>query len=199
MTEICELCQKTFATRQGKKYHITVCHSKTRIIPWNKGKSTGYTPWNKGLTAVIDNRIKTASIITANKIRGRKNPNCSHAQTEETKTRIAKGMRGNKNARNRGDRQYFYNGIRMDSTWEVKVAQYLEENHIRYRYGNVTFPIDDKHSYTPDFVLDDGLIIEVKGFWRKENLAKFNKWKSIYPNEKYEIWDKYMMTKLNLI
>ena len=40
-----------------------------------------------------------------------------------SKHKIAESMRGNYNAKHRGDRQSYYKGVRMDSSWEVGVAR----------------------------------------------------------------------------
>ena len=59
--------------------------------------------------------------------------------SEETKKKISESMRGNNNGKHRGDRQSYYKEIRMDSSWEVKVAFYLDSKNIRWEYGQKVF------------------------------------------------------------
>lgn len=157
-------------------------------------KTYGMTPWNKGQTKETNDQVLQQSI----KIKGRRLGSfVSHS--EETKLRIASTMRGNNNAKHRGDRQSYYKDIRMDSSWEVKVATYLDENNIKWKYGETIFNIDEKRSYRPDFELENGTFIEVKGYWRKENLAKFSDFQKAHPNVIVEIWDKTKLKELKLI
>lgn len=59
-----------------------------------------------------------------------------------------------------------HKGNTLRSGFEKKVAQYLEKNEVGYDYEtlvlNYTIPAT-KHRYTPDFILPNGIIIEVKG------------------------------------
>ena len=108
-------------------------------------------------------------------------------------------MRGNNNGKHRGDRQSYYNGIRMDSSWEVKVAAYLDSQGIEWTYGQKVFTLSDRKSYRPDFVLPCGKVIEVKGYWRKENKEKFEMWRSLYPDTVCEVWDKAKLKCLKIL
>jgi hypothetical protein len=119
--------------------------------------------------------------------------------SEETKSRIAKALVGNNNGNHRGDRQSYYNNVRMDSSWEVLVAKYLDGIGVKWEYGKTVFRIDERRSYRPDFILDNGLVIEVKGYWREENKEKFEEFKLLFPSIKIEVWDKEKLKELKLI
>ena len=60
---------------------------------------------------------------------------------------------------------------------ELKTAKYLEDLFIKYRYEKVKIEWEDLtyRTYTPDFVLYNGIIIETKGMFtsadRKKHLA----------------------------
>ena len=150
---------------------------KDNSTPWNKGKIGVQTPWNKGLPGTFTNK----------------------KHSEETKLKIATAMQGNNNGKHRGDRQSYYNGIRMDSSWEVLVAQYLDSLKISWTYGNTVFKLSNTRSYRPDFILHDGTVIEVKGYWRKANLEKFQLWRQLYPNIYVEVWDKVKLKSLGIL
>ena len=48
---------------------------------------------------------------------------------------------------------------------EEKVADLLVELGVSYDYECVSYPYTIQHLYTPDFVLDNGVILEIKGYW----------------------------------
>jgi|TARA_R110000824_G_scaffold12806_4_gene55881 hypothetical protein len=64
------------------------------------------------------------------------------------------------------------NGFR--SGLEEKVAKQIQKANHKLRYEVVKIKWIDFaiRSYTPDFVLDNGIIIEVKGFWSVEDRKK---------------------------
>jgi hypothetical protein len=117
----------------------------------------------------------------------------------DTRSKISVKMRGNNNGKHRGDRQQSHNGIRMDSSWEVRVARYLDETGVVWKYGETVFTLGQNRSYRPDFRLEDGSFIEVKGYWRAENLAKFHIFLKAYPDVEIAVWDKTKLKELKLI
>lgn len=59
------------------------------------------------------------------------------------------------------------------SKFEKRFANYLEDNGITYEYENLKIPYQRKVStYTPDFELPNGIIIEVKGLFKPEDRSK---------------------------
>jgi len=98
------------------------------------------------------------------------------------------------------DRKLFkYNGKTFRSKWEVDVAKYFDKNNIKWEFESKIFEINDS-TYTPDFYLpDEDKLIEVKGYWYKDAINKYNKFKEIYPEIKIEIWDKTKLKKLKII
>ena len=191
--EKCSNCNKEFLTPKALKLHTLNAHIRPVKPPINSGRK--FKKKEESTTEEWQRQINAAS-------KGGKNApgKCLDDNAEqERREKIAKAKMGNNFAKHRGDRQSFYNGIRMDSSWEVKVAEYLDANNISWTYGETVFPIDEKRSYRPDFKLSDGSFIEVKGFWRPENKQKFEEWKHLYPQIKLEIWDKEILKKLNII
>ena len=72
----------------------------------------------------------------------------------------------------KGYRKARENGFR--SGLEEKVAKQIQKANHKLRYETVKIKWIDFaiRSYTPDFVLDNGIIIEVKGFWSVEDRKK---------------------------
>lgn len=58
------------------------------------------------------------------------------------------------------------------SSWEANVARVLQKLGISYEYERETFELDDELFYVPDFFLEGGKIVEVKGFWDDESRKK---------------------------
>ena len=57
---------------------------------------------------------------------------------------------------------------------ELKIAQELDEQGVAYLYEKVKIEWEDLayRTYTPDFVLNNGIIIEVKGRWTLHDRKK---------------------------
>ena len=76
-----------------------------------------------------------------------------------------------------------YNGIKLKGKWELIVAQWLDENRVKWEHETKSFQYEwnGLRSYYPDFYLPDfDFYIEVKGYVTERDLSK---WKSI-PNLK---------------
>ena len=48
---------------------------------------------------------------------------------------------------------------------EEKVSDLLCKLGVKYEYEGFTLPYTIEHKYTPDFVLENGVILEIKGYW----------------------------------
>jgi len=103
-------------------------------------------------------------------------------------------------------------GIRKDlncffrSTWEANYARYLNFIGINWKYESVTYELGNSISYTPDFILEDGIHIEIKGWLTKKGAEKLSLFKTLHPSvnlliidrEKYnEIKSRYQFDILN--
>ena len=86
-----------------------------------------------------------------------------------------------------------YKGIKFRSSWEAEVAHQLDESGILWEYEQHRFNVNNgkeiikpnkqrlpKYTiYIPDFYLPEfNIYLEVKGWWRKENLEKVLKFRS---------------------
>jgi hypothetical protein len=170
-------CSKTFYKCEGYKKKL-----KDNNNSWNKGKKGLQIGWNKG--------SKNGTF------KGKKH-------TDESRKKISEKMKGNRNANHRGDRQSFYKNIRMDSSWEVSTAKYLDDKNIFWKYNEFGYKLSNGCYYYPDFFIyeNDKLLklIEVKGYFRKENKKKFEDFLTQYPEIKIELWDKVVLKSLRII
>jgi hypothetical protein len=99
------------------------------------------------------------------------------------------------------------NGRKMylRSSWEVRVALWLDLKDKKWDYEKEKFKLNDKKIYIPDFwIYDTNMnlekIIDVKGF-RSINfhgMSKITNFIKEYPNIKLEIWDKRKLEELEI-
>lgn len=88
--------------------------------------------------------------------------------------------------------------IGMRSGWEVKYAYWLDDNDIKWEY-EPTFELSDGRWYTPDFKLEDGTIVEIKGYFREDAKIKWRMFKEEYPNLKKSLLMKKELKDLGVL
>lgn len=174
---------------------------KTGKPSGRKGKTA--VAWNRGLTASHPSVKKGIETLRRNLQSGVTKPAWQGKHhSESSKANIAKKLRGNRNGQHRGDRQSFYCGIRMDSSWEVKVAEYLDSKKLDWKYSLKSFVLSDGSTILPDFFLMNGdtieKIVEVKGYFREANKRKFEMFLREYPELKIELWNKEKLKELGV-
>jgi uncharacterized cysteine cluster protein YcgN (CxxCxxCC family) len=82
--------------------------------------------------------------------------------TRETISRISEGNSGQP-PRWKG-RIFEYNGLKLRSSYELFYAKYLDSIGIKWEY-EPKFKLKDGRTFAPDFRLEDGTIVEIKGWW----------------------------------
>mgnify|MGYP005991160211 FL=1 len=67
---------------------------------------------------------------------------------------------------------------------EIKVKDYLKEHKIKFKYEAIKIEWEDLmyRTYTPDFILQNGIIIEVKGRFTSDDRRKHVAIKKQHPN-----------------
>jgi hypothetical protein len=67
---------------------------------------------------------------------------------------------------------------------EIKVKDYLKEHKVKFKYEAIKIEWEDLmyRTYTPDFILPNGLIIEVKGLFTASDRRKHLAIKKQHPN-----------------
>ena len=84
---------------------------------------------------------------------------------------------GGKRSHSGRGKQGRYHGIWCDSSWELAWVIYQEEHQIKFKkyHGYFEYEFEgQKHKYYPDFELEDGTIVEIKGYWSKQWQAKLD-------------------------
>jgi hypothetical protein len=126
------------------------------------------TAWNKGLTATTDERVKR----NAESVKQTYNdPNYIHRwkgkrHSKSTIDILKKKCGGPRPGAGRGKSGY-YQGIWCDSTWELAWVKYHLDHGIKYEFN------DEVHRYYPDFILDGDIYVEIKGYYRDNDYAKW--------------------------
>ena len=141
----CEYCKRLFRPMglNGHKYSCLMNPNKVERISPFKGKTHSDESKLKNKIATIRQHVVG---------RGASPPNWTgKTHTEETKQKISTALKGNQNSQHRGDRQSYYNNIRMDSSWEVKTAKYFDDNKIQWKYNVKGYVLSDGRHYYPDF------------------------------------------------
>lgn len=158
----CDECEKSFLTRKSLYEHKHQCHPHAGA-------------WNKGKTKETDDRIKKQVQTTIEGYRsGRIKPSfLGKHHTEETKRKQA--IHGGIRPHSGWGKQGRYHGFWCNSTWELAWIIYQEEHGVKFEKYHGYFDYIFKgvnHKYYPDFQLEDGTIVELKGYNSEQWQAK---------------------------
>lgn len=88
-----------------------------------------------------------------------------HRHSQKTKERLSEAAKKNNFGGWHGGKKYLYNGIRLDSSYEVAFAKNLDENKIKWeRPKPFIWKLNNiEHRYYPDFFLVDyGVYVDTK-------------------------------------
>lgn len=182
----CKLCNKVFTKKYSKsssgkfcsrhcaaKYsaNINRMKIKEKLSIYNKKRLeiVKQKYYNNPKLCPICNKIidyehkynKTCSLDCSRKLAVKNNPHINDGGYRKGSSR---GHSGN------------YKGIHCDSTYELAYVIYCLDHNINISRCNEVFEykLNGKiHKYHPDFIVD-GIIIEIKNYYRKENDIKLN-------------------------
>lgn len=155
---ICKFCGKSCKNENSHRNHERLCPKN----PDRKyvSHTIGHKAWNKGLTKDTDERIRKSAEIFSKRYKGTElgKLRLGHPCSEEHKAK----MRDIAFRRHLGgwhtSRSIEYNGIKLDSEYELMVAKELDSNGIKWERPSYFLWTDDsgiKHRYYPDFYLKE--------------------------------------------
>lgn len=192
----CQFCNKEYSTKLSVRCHEIRCEKNPNKI---RTKLSEETKNRLSIVMKVKNsnskRIWKKETIDKLKITSREKN--KEYWTEEK--RNEQSLRMSKIAKEKPDsysinnvsgrvKNFDYNGFKLKGKWELKVAQLLDENNIRWTNKIEPFSYfwnNNWHLYFPDFYLIDlDIYIEVKGFERERDLIK---WKSVEKEKKLVI------------
>jgi hypothetical protein len=97
-------------------------------------------------------------------------------------------------------KRFKYKGYIFRSSWEFKLAQYLDAQNIIWFYEVKTFTLSNGTTYTPDFyLLRENTWLEVKGYWRDNARQKFELFKEEYPDIVIEVITRNILQKWGVL
>ena len=90
--------------------------------------------------------------------------------------------------------EYLKNGIiiYLKSSYELAYAKHLDLSGVGWRYEPI-YTLSDGTNILPDFLLDSGIVVEVKGYFRPDAKIKWDR----FCNEYAEI-SKILLMKTDL-
>ena len=166
---ICQFCEKVLVKRSGIVIHEKSCHNNPNRIPRKTGPAKGSKPWNKGLNK---NDKRVAAIIN-NRTYPKKRKSLSKEDCQKISDRMKKQYAAGWEPTCGRSKKYDYispiaGKIKVDGTWELKAARYLDNLGVKWIRNKKRFPYkngDKESTYQPDFyVADWDMFIEVKGY-----------------------------------
>ena len=84
----------------------------------------------------------------------------------------------------------YYKGIWMRSSWEIKIAEWLDKQNWKWLYEPKRFELKNK-TYCPDFYLPDlNVWWEIKGWFHKRHQETIKQFRELYPYEKLVVVTK---------
>jgi hypothetical protein len=83
------------------------------------------------------------------------------------------------------------------SSYETKTINYLNENRINFKW-QIPIKLSQSTYYIDLYLEDSELYVEIKGFWRKKAIAKYNEFVVKY-RYKSEIWDGTKLRQLGIL
>lgn len=76
----------------------------------------------------------------------------------------------------------------MRSKWEVFIRDEFQRNGVNFKYEPHGIEYLTKATYTPDFLLDKDIYLEVKGWFRPEDRKKMLEVKASNPDLDIRLW-----------
>lgn len=99
-------------------------------------------------------------------------------------------------------RVFQYSGVngfmKLRSSWELAYANWLDSQGIKWIYEPL-FKLSNGKMFSPDFQLQNGDIIEIKGYWSKTGLEKWSLFEKDYPNINKKVLQKQDLIDLEIL
>lgn len=190
----CKYCSKELKSKNALNQHEIRCRNNPdRIIPNFATKEfqslihtrrKGTPSWNKGLTKYNDERLAKmantfkerykAGMIKKSSGRG-SNPEIEATRKEKiSKYAKSVGFGGRVEGSGRGKKGW-YKGFFCDSTYELVYIIYNLDHNIKFERCRLTYDYifeGKQYKYYPDFILEDGTLVEIKGYHTEQVDAK---------------------------
>jgi hypothetical protein len=162
---ICKHCKKSFSdmTLSGKANHCRWCVDNPKRKDYKTGSAKSIMAMNtarKNNPNVANQYTKARSLgITIPSGPNKGKPGTFTGRTHSKETKIQQREKALQSPHRRLRKKMIeYNGILLDSTWELELAKRLDEQGIKWERPEPIKWIDENgytHNYFPDFFLTD--------------------------------------------
>lgn len=203
-----KFCNNSCSVAYNNTHRVHSSESKIKIsksLRKYRNKPRGYLHKNELTSCNIfyHNCIICSKLFIHKKHKDMKMPLCSNKECKYEVHRQSGIHMANKNGNRKTWRQKpflskYYGQITLDSSWEVILAQSLEDNDIKWNKPKYIIWFDAKeksHRYFPDFYLPDyDIYLEPKNLY----LMKKDKYKMDYVMSHYKI-NLYLLTNVKML
>lgn len=186
-TSITEILRLLGLSEKSGSSHKAI---KNRLLQLGIDKFQDVEVWNKGKTKETHPAIRKGGETMSKRYASGEVIGWSKGLTKETDPRLAAISEHNKKVVNKKIEEgtwhvsfskrktYEYKGEKFHGTWELKYAQWLDSQNIRWRKPKENFHYElngTSHRYTPDFYLiDEMCYVEIKGYETEKDRAKWD-------------------------
>lgn len=161
--------KKTISEIKNKKEHYSKINEKRKQTYISKLGVEHWTQTNEAkllLSAQLTNRIVSDETR-------KKQSLAAQARVKRSEVMYSFGKKGKRKDLNN---KFFR------STWEANFARILNFLNLNWEYEKETFQLKDNFSYTPDFLIENNVYVEIKGYMNPIAKNKIDLFKLIYPN-----------------
>jgi hypothetical protein len=209
----CIVCKKVYSSR-GIATHHWLNHGDGgdhKLTLAKNIKNAKRIAWNKGLTKDEHPSLARASETQKRKIASGEITFKGTPHTPEVRSKISKARSEFLSRRGNGGfsdvkwyrrKDSYGNECSLRGTWEVKVADWLDENNYLWTRHFSLFYNDGEivRTYSPDFFVQDlNVVIEVKGYFSSKDKQKMLYVQEQNPNHKYVILAKKEIDNLQAV
>ena len=169
----CKYCNFVAESRRKLMAHRKAAHPEHAV--------RGGGCWNRGLKKSDNPSVaKMAETLKTGYASGKyKHHQLGKSRTEDEKRRTSETMKaggcGGYNPGSGWGKHGHYKGFYCDSTYELVYVIYNLDNGIEFKRCDLSYDYEFKgkrHKYHPDFILSDGTLVEIKGYWTEVVDAK---------------------------
>lgn len=161
----CPHCLKEYS-KKGICTHIWKKHGEGLNHDPNRGYKVGTRKvWNKGLKKETNESLQKMATTLSERYSGENGHFYGKRHTKETLEKLKKNG-GYRKGSGRG-KQGLYKGYWCDSSWELAFVIYNLEHDIKFVRNTKKFSYEfegKKKNYIPDFIMEDGTYVEIKGY-----------------------------------
>lgn len=170
---VCKFCGKKCKNKNSLAQHEIRCNNNPNKINTYTAKGInnplyGKPSWNKGLTKDTDERVKNLSRSLLDFYENNEAPLKGKKLSDEHILKMKNNPKcgGLRHGAGKGKKGW-YKGIYCDSTYELVYVIYNIDHNISFKRCKRVYEYEyngEIHKYHPDFELEDGTLIEIKGY-----------------------------------